>query len=203
MPNKIAAWVPKIGFAIALGCLASGSAFADPSFNISGSTTGQFLKNGFVQSGSVNGLSFAGANFGPTSVTNGSDIQIDLGTFSLFTLWSSFDPYDFKLSVNFTAPSVGGTVFTADLSGLVSFFGGSATVNFIDNGPRHFSFSNAQGAGSFDLYLTDLSVDNFSQATIKGRIYNVSANPEPATIALTSALMGGLLLLFRKKLQKS
>lgn len=203
MRNKIAGWAVKVGLSIAVLSLVTGSAFADPSFDITGSTTGQFSLLGVPLGTSLNGLSFNGSDFGPTTVTNGSDVQINLGTFTLNTLLSYFDPFDFKLSVNFTAPTVGGTVFKADLSGLVSIFGGSATVNFIDNGPRHFSYSNSTGAGSFDLYLSDMRVNNHSQASIQGRIMNVSANPEPAAIALTSALMGGLLFLFRRRLRNS
>ena len=204
MPKKMPAWVAKIAFVVLLLSVASGSALADPSFTITGSTTGQFSLLGIPLGNSIgNSLTFTGTDFGPTTATPGADLQVNLGTFDLSTWFMVFDPFDFKLNVNFTAPSTGGTVFTADLSGLVTVFGGYTTVNFVDNGPRHFSFAGDQGSGSFDLYLSDVRVYNNSQVALVGSIRNISANPEPAALALTGAFMGGMLLLFRKRLRRS
>jgi hypothetical protein len=119
-----------------------------------------------------------------------------LGNFSLNTVLGYYDPLDFKLSVNFTLPATGGTSFTADVSGLVVLGVGSATINFANNGPIHIGSGNT----GFYLSLNDVTVSNGSSASITGTL---SANPEPASIVLTSALLGGVIILFRKKLRSS
>jgi hypothetical protein len=194
----------KIGLLALLLCLAGGSAFADMTFDIQGSTTGQFYlgSTNIAMGTSLIGLSFNGSTFTDTVVPPGGT-QIDLGTFNLATLLAYYDPFDFKLSVSLTAPTVGGTTFQADLSGLVSIIGGAATINFVDNGPRHFTFSNAQGSGAFDLYISDVSVGNFSSKTLVGTISNATfaANPEPAAILLSAVLLGGIAIAFRKRIR--
>jgi hypothetical protein len=75
---------------------------------------------------------------------------------------------------------------------------GSATIDFANN-VRHVEF----GSGSFDLRITDVVVANGSSASIIGRISNATfaTTPEPASIVLTTALLGGLLVVFRKRLK--
>ena len=194
--------IAKVGFLILLLFISCGSAFADLAFSVQGSSTGQFFLGSSIPLGtsSLFGLTFTGSKFGPTA-----NPTINLGTFDLGAFISYFDPFNFDLTVNFVAPAVGGTVFTADLSGLVIFQRGSVAVDFVDNGPRHFQFSSPQGSGSFDLYITDVTVANGNSASIMGTITNATfaATPEPAAVALTSALLGGLLLVFRKRLKAS
>jgi hypothetical protein len=201
MPKTIGSWVAQAVFIALLSCVFSGSAFAD--LTVQGTTSGQFYLGPIEMGTSLTGLTFNGADFGPTTVSTSSPTALTLGTFSLSTLVSYFDPFDFKLSVSFTAPSYAHTSFKADLSGLVSIFGGSATINFVDNGPRHFTFSNSEGSGSFDLSINDLKVANGKTASIFGTISNATfaTTPEPASIVLTTALLGGLIVLFRKRLK--
>src|SRR4051794_11368644 len=118
MPKNSSGRIAKAACITVLLCLCSGSAFADLAFNIEGSTTGE-LYNGLTSVGtSYGGLSFNGASFGPTT-----SAQVTLGTFTLAsTTFSNLNPLDFKLSVEFVAPSAGGTTFTADVNGVV-FFG--------------------------------------------------------------------------------
>ncbi len=194
----IKTWGTKAALVAVLLCLAHGNALADFTFDIAGSTTGQFYLGSVPLGTSLAGLSFTGKDFGQT-VTPGKDITVNLGTFSVATLFAYYNPFDFKLFVDFTAPSAGGTLFTADLSGLVTIFGGSARIDF-DDSPRHFAFAGPQGSGSFDFSLTDVKVSNFSTASITGKITNIAASPEPAAILLTSALMAWLIVLFRKRL---
>jgi hypothetical protein len=201
MPNRIGARIAKAGLIVLLLALCGGSAFADLAFPVSGLTTGDFYL-GTVDLGSsipLSGLSFTGNTF------SGTNPSINLGTFSLAALASWFDPYDFKLSVNFLAPATSGTVFKADLNGVVSFVGGSAKIDFANNGPTHFAFTNGQGSGSFDLSIADVKVGNWSSASIMGTISNATfaATPEPTAVILTSALLGGVIVLFRKRLQRS
>ena len=182
MAKRIGRWAGKAGCMVLLLCLCGSAAFAD--FTVAGSTTGHFSL-GF---GSVLGLSFGGSSF---STTGG---PVSLGTFNLSTLLGYYDPFDFVLSVNFTSPSNAGTVFRADMNGLVSIFGGSATINFRDNS-RHFD--------NFDLYISDITVGNRSSATLTGTISSATfaSTPEPSAIALTGALLGGVLILLRKRLR--
>jgi len=191
---------------VVLLCLSGGTAFADL-LEVKGSTSGQFysapvppLIPALPLGTSVGGLKFTGTNFGPTTAQ-----EIDLGTFQLATLFSIFDPIDFKLTVQFTAPAgAGGTTFTADLNGLVSFIDldgdgpDYVTVDFRDNGPKTFNYTTSQGSGSFNLTISDVSVRNGSSEHIKGFI---SATPEPAAVVLISTLLGVVVVLFRKRLR--
>lgn len=185
MQNTIKAGVVKAGLAVLLLSLASGSAFADLYV---GSTTGQFYSGTTSLGSTVDALTFTGLPF----VTSGPTVT--LGTFSLVDLFGNYDPYTFKLTVNFTQPSMGGSTFTADVSGNVSWGVGSATIDF-NNGPVHIG---PQGSG-FYLSLNDVTVNN--PALFTSLTGTLAANPEPASIVLTSAFLGGLIVLFRKKLR--
>jgi hypothetical protein len=201
MSKGIGAWSSKVGLLAALLCLGTGSALADPSFNIAGSTTGQFYLLGLLPQDNASGMTFAGVS--SFSTPSNSSTPFLLGTFDAPSL-GYFDPYTFKLSVKFTAPSVPGTSFSAEVDGTILWGLGSATIDFNDSGPRRFNFSTAQGSGYFDLTITDkVKVTNSVDGKIWGTISNATfaATPEPAAIVLTSALFGGVLLLFRKKLK--
>lgn len=181
-------------------CLSSGVASAD--FQIQGSTSGSFYWGPAKLGDNLFGLDFDGSTFGPTTLGPPSEAEIDLGTFNLSSILAIFDPFDFRLRVNFVAPAgIGGTTFSAELSGYVWFFNGSANVNF-DNTPVSFTFSNSEGSGGFLLtILNDVSIPNFSSASVTGTISNAYFNeatptsvtvPEPFTV---SALMVNLLAL--------
>jgi hypothetical protein len=196
MLKTIRSLVVKTGYIVLLFLLVIGSAFADIEFPVAGSTSGQFYDGllGVLPLGSsVSGLQFTGAAFGSTSAP-----EIQLGRFDLSARLASFNPYDFRLFVNFTSPAAGVAEFRADLSGGVLLRGGSATVNFRNN-VRHLDF----GSGSFDLLITDVVVANGSSASITGKVSNATfaTTPEPASIVLTTALLGGLLFVFRKRLK--
>jgi hypothetical protein len=190
----------KASVVIGLLLLFGGNASADLPFDVEGSTAGKFYlgSTNIPLGNSIGGLTFTGTHFGPTTGEN-----LVLGTFSLSSILAYFDPLDFKLSLAFVAPVVASAAFTADLSGLVSVFGGSATVNFIDNGPRHFTFTSAQGSGTFDLLISDVTVANGSSASILGAISNATfaTTPEPTTLLLTGALFCVALVVFRKRLR--
>jgi len=164
----------KIVLIAVLLCFLSGTAFAD--FQIEGSTSGTFYAGSTPLGNSLFGLQFTGSSFGPTSLGPPSGTTLNLGTFDFATLLAFFNPFDFQLAVNFTAPAgAGGTTFSADLKGFVTLFGGSAKVDFANNGPIHFDF--AGGAGSFDLEITDVVIPNFSSGSIIGTISNATYNP--------------------------
>ena len=194
-------WFVKVGSIAILLCLSGGSAFAD--LTMEGSTSGTFYA-GSVSLGSsipLLGLSFTGANFGPTTST-----QLNLGTFNLSSLVAVFNPFDFNLTINFTAPAgAGSSSFSADLRGAVlPVIGGFAKIDFENNGPRHFEFQNGQGSGSFDLAIGDVTLTNGTSRSVKGTVSNAqfAATPEPTSIILTSTLIGGMMFLFRKRLRR-
>lgn len=178
-------------------CLSSGVAFAD--FQIKGSTSGSFSIGSVPLGDNLFGLDFDGSTFGPTNLGPPSGTEINLGTFNLSSVFAYFDPFDFRLKVDFEAPAgAGGTTFSAELSGYVWFFNGAASVNF-DNEPVHFTFSNSTGSGSFDLAIkSDVYIPNFQSRSITGVISNAVYNgpsvsvPEPFTV---SVLMLNLLAL--------
>jgi hypothetical protein len=188
--------VRNIGHIALLAALFVGGAFADIPFPVAGSASGGFYDGllGAVPLGSsVAGLTFTGATFGPTSSST-----IQLGTFRLASSLAYFDPIDFRLSVNFTAPGATTATYRADLSGAVLGRGGSATVDFLSN-VRRVDF----GSGSFDLQITDVVVANGSSASVIGTISNATfaTTPEPASALLTAGLLGALLVAFRKRLK--
>jgi hypothetical protein len=192
-------WFVTVGFMAVLLCLSGGPAFAD--FDVHGSTSGAFYLGPLHIGPSIPkaGLSFSGTKFEATT-----NQKIVLGTFNLDTLLAVFNPFDFKLRVDFTAPpGAGSTTFSADLSGIVSFLGGSAKIDFVNNGPRHFTFSNGESSGSFDLSITDVRVANHSSSSIIGTISNATfaTTPEPTSIILIGTLLGGIAL-FRKRLRR-
>jgi len=169
-------------------CLSSGVAFAD--FQLEGSTSGSFYIASVPLGTNLLGLEFDGSTFGPTSLGPPSSTEIDLGTFSLNSFLAYFDPFDFRLRVNFVAPAgAGGTTFGAELSGHVVFFNGAATVNF-DDQPVHFTFSSSTGSGSFDLAIkNDVTIPNFQSRSITGVISNAVYGPsvsvpEPFTVSV-------------------
>ena len=55
-----------------------------------------------------------------------------------------------------------------------------------------------------DLSVADVRIGNFSQGSIIGTISNATfaATPEPSSIVLLSTLLGGVLILFRKRLSR-
>lgn len=190
------AWLIKAAICAVLLCLSSGVAFAD--FQIKGSTSGSFYIGPVPLGDNLFGLDFDGSTFGPTNLGPPSGTEINLGTFNLSSVLAYFDPFDFRLRVDFEAPAgAGGTTFSAELSGYVWFFNGAASVNF-DDEPVHFTFSNSTGSGSFDLAIkNDVYIPNFQSRSLTGVISNAVYGPavsvpEPFTV---NVLMLNLLAL--------
>jgi hypothetical protein len=191
-----------------------GTAFAD--IQVGGNTTGSaFFQGSSSQGTSVNngwaGLSFTSSTFGPQS----SSTPLNLGSFSLgcFVCAGNFTPYDFDLLVDFTVPvgTSSSAVINGDVKGKLSgsFLGTSNTVGIGFTGLSHFTYSNGQGSGSFDLAVNSIAAEsipvNGGSRTVTGNISNISnttftaSTPEPASIALLGTLMIGLGIYRRKR----
>ena len=198
-----------LGLAILL--VVQGTAFAD--IQVGGNTIGStFFQGSNSQGTSIsNGwasLSFISSTFGPQS----SSIPLNLGSFSLgcFVCAGNFTPYDFDLLVDFTVP-IGissSAVINGDVKGKLSgsFLGTSNTVGIDFTGLSHFTYSNGQGSGSFDLAVNSIAAEsipvNGGSRTVTGNISNTTftaSTPEPASIALLGTLMIGLAIYRRKR----
>jgi hypothetical protein len=203
------AWARLI---MVLFCLSIAVASADP-LTIQGTATGSFsftilgVTVPLGNSINSNNLKYNAGSFGP--ITGGN---ITLGSFDLKKDNFNYDPFTFQLGLAFTAPGgIGGSTLTANVNGRVTGSSSNVQMDF-GNSPINFSFTNAEGSGSFSLTLSDINFSNFSggqqsmsrslNGTISSAVFNpaVSSAPEPASIALLGTFLGVAVFRFRKRL---
>jgi PEP-CTERM motif-containing protein len=171
---------------VLLGAVFSFSAVASTAYatslTFSGSAVGCFNcdSTSLTSSSSVGGLSFDA--IAPGSLGVNPDGTVDLGTFTL-----ALSPYQyssnhtsFLLGVTFTAPAALGGAYTSEVEGTINRQANGAVNIQLDPTFRSFSFSNADGSGSFDfgLFASTLHMqpDN-SSALLLGLIRNLQFTP--------------------------
>lgn len=138
----------------------------------------------------------------------------NFGNLYLGSLPSDYTNDVFKLAINFTAPAnvSPDAVFEAVLFGNVTWFGdGGVQISF--GSPATFTFDGPDYAGTFDLWIDDLAIQpsnildpspvaitGFIESRITG---NVTATPEPGTIALMATGLVGLIPVVRMRRRKN
>ena len=202
MTSHATTLLKSLSMAIALiGILvfAQGQARADE-VTIAGFTTGTVA--------GVPALTFAGNS----SFTNTTFLGIgalsganNLGTFTLNAAPGALVNGSFTLNVTFTSPTGinggQGTTYTATITGSVAPIAnnGGVSINF-DNNPVVFTFSNANGTGSFSLALADVFLETGQQANLTaGTTGQQAPIPEPATLLLLGTGLTGIAAKMRKR----
>lgn len=220
-----------VGMAAATFLLGAGPLSAQ-SLEFKGTTTGCFaggaislpMCNTTTSLAMDNYLLFVGGSFdqwssdGPVGYTGiGSDPTApgsNFGYMSLGGLPADYTDNVFKLAINFTAPAnvSPDAVFEAVLFGNVSWYDdGGVLISF--GSPATFTFDGPDYTGTFDLWIDDLAVQpgtildpqpvaitGFIESRITG---NVTATPEPGTIALMATGLVGLIPVVRMRRKKN
>jgi hypothetical protein len=203
MTNRLLAMVKPLAlgiFAIAFLALAQGEARADE-VTIAGSTSGSF-------GGTTTGLSYSPSTFNVTTASgqaalgavSGSPNFNNLGSFTLTAAPTTLNG-TFTLTVTFTAPTgiagPGSGIFTATVTGTVAGANSGGAVISFDPATRSqvFTFSNANGTGSFTLTLPDfVGVNPGDTIALSGKITGAQQTtvPEPMTMLLFGTGLTGI-----------
>lgn len=167
-----------------------------------------FLGGSFNQMSSNSNPGFTGIGTDPSKPTS------NFGYFGVLSVPADYTGDIFRLSIAFQNPMnvSPDAVFEAVLFGNVGWRGdGGVDITF--DSPATFSFSGPQYSGTFDLYIDNLSVQpttlldanpvavtGFIESHVTG---NVTATPEPGTIALMATGLIGLVPVARMRRKKN
>lgn len=190
------------------------SAQADP-VTVTGSTRGGFEGAAATSSATLTGtflgfpassLDFAGQGFSTSIAGDGTPAIIQIASFDLRTFSNyNFNGHTFVLAVNFTAPTVQGGTFTANLSGSITanelIDGNESIVIDFDNTPQIFSFAG----GFLTFSVGDLIVHEQSGfVPLNAQITaQTTSTPEPMSMALMGTGLAGIAAVLRKRRKKA
>jgi hypothetical protein len=177
---------------------------------VAGDTLGRFNAQPYLPTNSLFDLVYTNSTFDNTTVgglldlggnpTPGTNFN-NLGSFALGLADQNYSGNSFQLFVSFSAPVtiVGGstTFFNDVLTGSVLGGLGGVFIDF-DNTPQTFNFSNETAAGSFTMFVNDVSIAPGQAASLTGHISGFQAVvPEPSI--LIALACGGIGFLRRRR----
>ncbi|HVF51230.1 MAG TPA: PEP-CTERM sorting domain-containing protein [Pyrinomonadaceae bacterium] len=227
MKNRVLAMIKPLALsiaAIALFTLGQSSARADE-VTVGGYTNGCFNcaappNTPTTQTDTLLGLTYTNAQFSGTTAGGflafggnptppGVQSSNNFGSFTLSSAANTYTGNTFALRVTFTVPTgINGSnsqVFTATLTGqVVNDTTGGVRLDFdesLNTTGMLFTFSNANGSGSFRLRINDLSINPGQTASLNADIFGAqqTAVPEPATMILLGTGLAGIAAKVRKR----
>lgn len=174
--------------------IATTASIASAQITFTGVTMYGFDGQPLAATATLGGLTITQNGFSVTTDTYGyagiGGTNTNLGLMSITNAPFLYGGHTFQLQVAFTTPSAANQNFFAIVSGSVSNLNGGAHISFNPSSISGIPFSNAQGTGTFDFSVNNVSINAGQRdvqltgditATLDTR-FNVA--PEPSSIVL-------------------